>query len=139
MTTSVWPTVLQAVQSLMLPFLGALGTGLAGMGLLWMNRWKKSQERKDALLELQTMKDNAKTAVNAVEQMYPDLPGEKKAALALTWANHLNMAAHISAPSLVTPTTVQGIVSNQAIPTILNEAQVLALPPTPAGIDTPKG
>jgi len=137
---TAWPTILQAVQAVFLPILTALGVGLAALAAIQMGRWKKAQERKDYLADLErakkdlvTMKDNSDTAVKAVEQLYPDAPPAEKAKLAMTWASHLNAAAHISTGSLVQPNTTPGIAGTQATQTITNEAHVLGLASEPKG------
>lgn len=76
-------------------------------------------KRKVAIETLEQMRKNSLDAVQAVEQLYPNLPGPDKAKLALSIANELNSVVGIKPPATIV--------------TALNESQVLTLPEKPRG------
>lgn len=120
------------------PYLSALGlpvlTAVAGYVAYLFARQSKRDEarekqkmelaeiehkRKVAIETLEQMRKNSLDAVQAVEQLYPNLPGPDKAKLALSIANELNGVVGIKPPATIV--------------TALNESQVLTLPNKPKG------
>jgi hypothetical protein len=91
------------------PIIVIVITGISGVIGVAISRWSAREK-------LKVMKENAKLAVEAVEQMYKDKPNEEKQRLGMQIAQSLNAAAGINTPS--------------AVQLPLNEANVLTLPPT---------
>jgi hypothetical protein len=89
------------------PILTVIVTGLSVVVGIAFSRWSAREK-------LKVMKENAKLAVQAVEQMYGDKSNEEKKCLGLQIAQSLNAAAGVSTPGVV------------QLP--LNEANVLTLP-----------
>ena len=106
----------QFIQGAVLP---ALTLILAALGVWGAQQVKVWQARSN----VKQMKENAKDAVQAIEQMYPTLPNEQKSKLALQFAQTLNSAAGINA---LDPTQL-----------ILNESGVSKLPSTNSILATP--
>jgi uncharacterized membrane protein (DUF106 family) len=95
------------------PILTVIVTGVSVVLGIVLSRWSAREK-------LKVMKENAKLAVEAVEQMYKDRTNEEKKELGLQIAQSLNAAAGVT-----TPGTVQ-------LP--LNEANVYNLPPKKEGL-----
>jgi len=109
MNTQVWTIITAIAMGLLVPITGALGL----WGAAQVKRWQ-------AKSDLKTMRQNALDAVQAIQQLYPNEPGDNKRRMALQWASHLNTVAGISA-KLETPET-------PVTQVILNESSVLTLP-----------
>jgi len=105
MDPQIWTVIAAIATGLLVPIVGALG--------IWGSKQVKKLEVKS---DLQAMKQNAKDAVQAIEQLYTNEPNEIKKKMALSWAKHLN--------------TVAGIVTTDDVQLILNESCVLELPAT---------
>jgi hypothetical protein len=105
MDTQIWTVIAAIASGLLVPVVGAIG--------IW---GQKQVKRWQAKTDLKTMQENAKSAVAAVEQLYPNEPNETKAKLAMEWAQKLNCTA--------------GIDVSDKTQLILNEANVLPLPKT---------
>jgi hypothetical protein len=102
MDPQVWTIIGAIATGLLVPITGALGV----WGAAQVKRWQ-------AKSDLKTLRDNAKAAVEAIQQLYPEADGAEKKRLAMTWAAHLN--------------TVAGISAGTETQTILNESSVLAM------------
>ena len=126
MSDSVLITILGIVTPILTVILGGLGS----LFLVQLNRWKAKEQLKAdqelAIAKLTAMKENATQAVQAVEQLYPDKPGEEKKKLALEFAQALNTIANIPTPT----EPVADIPVPISPQLILNESNVLTLPPT---------
>jgi hypothetical protein len=70
-----------------------------------------------AMMKVKQTIANGEVAVKAIEQLYPNLPGEQKKLLALSFAQTLNADSGIKTPDNVA--------------TKINESHVLSLPPAP--------
>lgn len=102
---------LTTILTIFTPLLTVIVTGVSVVVGIALSRWSAREK-------LKVMKENAKLAVEAVEQMYWDKPNEEKKQLGLQIAQNLNSAA--------------GVNTLEAIQLPLNEANVLALPSTSA-------
>jgi uncharacterized protein YneF (UPF0154 family) len=100
---------LTTILAIFTPLLTVIVTGVSVVVGIALSRWSAREK-------LKVMKENAKLAVEAVEQMYWDKPNEEKKKLGLQIAQNLNSAA--------------GIDTLGAIQLPLNEANVLSLPPS---------
>jgi hypothetical protein len=98
------------------PVVAVIMSGLIIVIVIFMNKWAAREKVK-------AMRENAATAVQAVEQLFPTESGEKKKELAMTIAQNLNKTAGIS------------VVDSTQLP--LNEASVLELPPVKAPVKEP--
>jgi hypothetical protein len=99
---------LTTLLAILTPILTVIVTGLSVVVGIAFSRWSAREK-------LKVMKENAKLAVQAVEQMYGDRTNEEKKALGLQIAQSLNTAAGVATPGVV------------QLP--LNEANVFVLPP----------
>lgn len=111
----IWSILSKVVDAILIPVLTALGV----WGVAQIKRWQAKTDQK-------TMRENAESAIKAVEQLYPELTGPEKKELGLAWANHLNSDAGLpnmpatTGPSIVTPPSQ----------VIMNEGHVNSLPKT---------
>lgn len=103
-TSSLLSTILVIFTPLLTVIIGGISIVVGN----WMIQWQ-------ARSKVDTMRKNAKYAVEAIEQLMPTATGEEKAKAALTLAQTWNETAKIKIPD-----TIQ-------LP--MNEAEVLKLPP----------
>jgi uncharacterized protein YneF (UPF0154 family) len=106
---------LTTILAIFTPILTVIVTGLSVVIGIAFSRWSAREK-------LKTMKENAKLAVQAVEQMYKDKSNDEKRMLGMQIAESLNAAA--------------GIATSVPVQLPLNEANVLDLPkenPIPLG------
>jgi hypothetical protein len=115
MDSQIWTVISAVAMGLLVPIAGALGV----WGTKQVQRWQ-------AKTDLETMRQNAISADQSVEQLYPNAPNEVKASLAAAWTQHLNAVAGITTAN----TTVQGLHGPISTQTILNESGVQQLPPS---------
>jgi hypothetical protein len=98
------------------PVVTVIMGGLSIVIGIFMNKWASREKVK-------AMRENAITAVQAVEQLFPTVSGERKKELAMTIAQNLNKTAGIS------------VIDSTQLP--LNEAGVLNLPSTKEPVKEP--
>jgi hypothetical protein len=122
-TAQLWDLVAKGVNALAIPLLTALGVWGAWLVTKWHKRAEAAEQRKmqlearqHALENLKFMQENSKQAIEAVQQMYPNLPNEQKASLAFTLANSLNIAGGVTAPSVSIPAAILPAGATSAVP-----------------------
>jgi hypothetical protein len=99
--------VLLKILEYLAPVFTVVMTGLSVILGIFMSKWAAREKVK-------AMRANGATAVQAVEQLFPNESGERKKELAMTIAQNLNKTAGIS------------VIDDTQLP--LNEASVLKLP-----------
>lgn len=102
-------TVLLKILEIFAPIFTVIMGGLSVVIGIFMNKWAAREKVK-------AMRANGATAVQAVEQLFPNEPGERKKELAMQIAQNLNKTAGIS---VLDDTQLS-----------INEASVLGLPST---------
>lgn len=128
MDAPIWTLISGIAQAALYPILAAVSVWVVFRVESARKRDELKQRSKDAMAALEVMRKNGEAAAAAVQQMFKDLPGDQKAALALSWSNSLNTVAGISAPTNVIPSPI-ATTTPAGVPitpqTILNEASVL--------------
>lgn len=79
--------------------IGAIATGIAGLLGILFSRWQTHEKTKNAQMQarenLKLVAYNGAEAVKAIQQTFPNKPGEEKKFLAMTLAAEWNKAAGI--------------------------------------------
>jgi hypothetical protein len=101
--------ILTKILEILTPIINVVVVGLSVIITLAISRWSTREK-------LKVMKENAKLAVDAAEQIGWNKTNDEKRELGLQIANELNQIA--------------GVPTIQSVQLHLNEANVLSLPPT---------